>query len=111
MLFSLVMTFILGTVADHFLAMFNQRKMVIIISDKAQGIADEILKNLHRGATFLTGRGAYTKESKEVVMTVVNNLQLKRLEEAVFNIDPQAFVIIDNTFNVLGAGFSQRKVY
>ena len=44
-------------------------------------------------------------------MTVVHNYQLKRLEELVFAVDPHAFVIIENTFNVLGSGFSKRKVY
>ena len=44
-------------------------------------------------------------------MTVIHNYQLKRLEETVFAVDPNAFVIIENTFNVLGSGFSKRKVY
>jgi uncharacterized membrane-anchored protein YitT (DUF2179 family) len=44
-------------------------------------------------------------------MTVLNNFELKRLEEMVFDIDPEAFVIIERTYNVLGRGFSHRKVY
>jgi len=44
-------------------------------------------------------------------MTVVNNYQIKRLEEAVFNIDADAFFITENTFNVIGKGFSRRKQY
>ena len=43
--------------------------------------------------------------------TVVNNYQLKRLEETVYTLDPDAFMITENTFNVLGNGFSKRKVY
>jgi uncharacterized membrane-anchored protein YitT (DUF2179 family) len=42
---------------------------------------------------------------------VVHNYQLKRLEELVYSIDPQAFVIVENTYNVVGKGFSRRKVY
>ncbi len=44
-------------------------------------------------------------------MTVINNFQLKRLEELVFSIDHHAFVIMENTLNVLGKGFSERKTY
>ncbi len=44
-------------------------------------------------------------------MTVVHNYQMKRLEELALSIDPEAFIITDNTFNVLGRGFSKRKTY
>jgi uncharacterized membrane-anchored protein YitT (DUF2179 family) len=61
--------------------------------------------------TFLNGNGAYTGRAKQVILTVVHNYQLKRLEEAALSIDPDAFIITENTFNVLGRGFSRRKVY
>jgi uncharacterized membrane-anchored protein YitT (DUF2179 family) len=110
-LFSLAMSFITGQVVDYFLSIFNQRKMVLIISEKSEAIAAEVLSRIQRGATYLEGRGAYSGRKKDVLLTVVNNYQLKRVEEVVFNIDPEAFVIMENTFNVLGRGFSHRKVY
>ena len=63
------------------------------------------------GVTLLEGRGGYTGLPKQVVMTVVNNVQQKKLEELIFTLDPEAFVIFENTFNVIGKGFSRRKVY
>ena len=105
------MSFITSQVINYFLSIFNQRKMVLIISTKSEAIAAEVLNRIHRGDTFLEGRGAYSKEKKDVLLTVVNNYQLKRVEELVFNLDPEAFVIVENTFNVLGRGFSHRKVY
>ena len=110
-LFSLAMSFITSQVVDYFLSIFNQRKMVLIISEKSEAIAAEVLNRIHRGATYLEGRGAYSGRKKDVLLTVVNNYQLKRVEELVFSIDPEAFVIMENTFNVLGKGFSHRKVY
>ncbi len=110
-LYSLILSFVVSMVADYFLSMFNQRKMVIIISDKSDSIAKAIFEKLNRGSTFLFGRGAYTGRRKKVIMTVVNNYQLKRLEEAVFNVDSDAFFITENTFNVIGKGFSRRKLY
>ena len=110
-LFSLAMSFVTSQVIDYFLSISNQRKMALIISEKSSDIAAAVLKHLNRGATFLEGRGAYTGSNKDVLLTVVNNFQLKRLEEVVFSIDPKAFVIMENTFNVLGRGFSKRKTY
>ncbi|MDY6793486.1 MAG: YitT family protein [Thermodesulfobacteriota bacterium] len=110
-LFSLILSFIVSQVTDYFLSMFNQRKMVIIISDRPDSIAEAIFEKLSRGSTYLFGRGAYTGRRKKVIMTVVNNYQLKRLEEAVFNIDSGAFFITENTFNVIGKGFSRRRQY
>lgn len=110
-LFSLAMSFVTGEVVEYILNFSNQRKMALIVSNQSSRIASEILSRLHRGATVLEGRGAYTGQKKEVLLTVINNFQLKRLEELVFSIDDQAFVIMGNTLNVLGKGFSRRKTY
>lgn len=110
-LFSLAMSFVTSQMVDYFLSIFNQRKLILIISERADAIATEILSRIHRGATYLEGRGAFSGRKKDVLLTVVNNYQLKRVEELVFNLDPDAFVIMENTFNVLGKGFSHRKVY
>ena len=55
--------------------------------------------------------GAFSKREKNVLMTVVNNIQLKKLEEITFTHDPQALFIVENTFTVLGSSFSKRKIY
>ncbi|MEE4111207.1 MAG: YitT family protein [Desulfobacteraceae bacterium] len=110
-LYSLFMSFISSQTLDYVLAFSNQRKMVFIISDLNEKIAREIQDRLSRGVTFLEGSGAYTGKAKKIILTVVNNYQLKRVEEAALSIDPEAFIITENTFNVLGRGFSRRKVY
>ena len=110
-LFSMAMSYVAGQVIDYVLNFSNQRKMALIVSDHSHRIAPEILARLGRGATMLEARGAYTGRKKEVVLTVINNFQLKRLEELVFAIDEQAFVIMENTLNVIGKGFSSRKTY
>jgi uncharacterized membrane-anchored protein YitT (DUF2179 family) len=110
-LYSLFMSFISSQAMDYVMTFSNQRKMVIIISDLNDKIAPAIQKRLNRGVTFLNGSGAYTGRAKQIILTVVHNYQLKRLEEAALSIDPDAFIITENTFNVLGRGFSRRKVY
>jgi uncharacterized membrane-anchored protein YitT (DUF2179 family) len=110
-LYSLFMSFISSQTLDYVLAISNQRKLVFIISDQNDRIAREIHPRLNRGVTFLDGSGAYTGKAKKIILTVVHNYQLKRVEEAALSIDPNAFLITENTFNVLGRGFSRRKVY
>lgn len=110
-LYSLVMSFVTAQMLDYVLTFFNQRKIVFIISEASEQIAETINERLKRGGTYLYGRGTYTRKHRKIVMTVLNNFELKRLEEIVFDIDPDAFVIIERTFNVLGRGFSHRKVY
>ncbi len=110
-LYSLALAFVSAQVLEYVLTMFNQRKMVLIISDLSDAITAQIHQRLARGATLLDGVGSYTGKHKKIIMTIVHNYQLKRLEETVFAVDPQAFMIMENTFNVYGKGFSRRKVY
>ncbi len=110
-LYSIILSFTNAVVMDYFLSLFNQRKMVFIISEQADAIAYDIIHTLKRGATFLYGKGAYTGQPKRVIMTITNTVQIKRLEELVFFHDEQAFFVVENTFSVLGEGFSQRKIY
>jgi len=110
-LYSLVLSFVTAQVLDHVLTIFNQRKLAMVISEHADSIVEAVHRQLHRGATYLYGRGTYSRRRKRIVMTVLNNFELKRLEEIVFTIDPEAFVIFERTFNVLGKGFSRRKIY
>ncbi len=110
-LYSMATSYIASQAIESCIGLFNQRKMILIISKDPKTIADQILNKLQRGATFLKGRGAYTGEDKEIILTVANTYQIKRIEEIVFNIDSDAFMITENTFNVLGKGFSRRKVY
>lgn len=110
-LYSLAMVFTAAMVTEYFLKLFNRRKMVLIISKKSHEIAAKILKDLQRGATYLSGRGAFTQEPCDVLLTVVNDIELRRVERIVYTIDSKAFVIVENTFSVFGYKFSQPKVY
>jgi uncharacterized membrane-anchored protein YitT (DUF2179 family) len=60
---------------------------------------------------MLPAIGAYHGQNKTVLMVVINNIQLKRLEEIVFTADDHALFIVENTFSVLGSTFSKRKLY
>ncbi len=108
---SLILTFVSTRVIDYVLTLSNQRKIVYIITDKSQEISQDILNRLKLGATFLQARGAYSGKDKQILMTITNNILLKRLEEAVFNIDEQALFIVEKSYDVIGSNFRKRKIY
>ncbi len=108
---SFILTFISSITLEYMLALFNQRKIVYILSDLSKTIADSIRDDLKQGATIIGAKGAYSGKEKQLLMTITNNLQVKRLEERVFNIDPNALFIVENSFNVIGLGFGKRKIY
>ncbi len=110
-LYSMVISYFTASLTNYCVGMFDERKMVLIISEQHRDIAQRVMLHLGRGCTILHGQGAFTRQEREVLLTVVHNIQLKRLEELVYQVDPQAFLIIENTHMVLGKGFSQRKQY
>ena len=108
---SIILTFVSSVSLEHVLAMFNQRKIVYILSDDHEKLVDAITNTLNLGATLIEAQGAYSGKRKQMVMTITNNLQLKRLEEKVFHIDPDALFIVENSFNVIGSSFGKRRLY
>uniref|UniRef100_A0A832A0U0 YitT family protein n=1 Tax=Desulfacinum infernum TaxID=35837 RepID=A0A832A0U0_9BACT len=110
-LFSIVYVYASGRVVDAVMVGFNRRKMVLIISSKAQETADFILYGIRRGVTFLKGTGGYSGEDRDVILTVTTLTELPKLKEAIFRIDPHAFVIINDTLEVLGKRHGTLKVY
>lgn len=108
---SIILTFVASNALNYFLTLFNQRKIVYVISEKSEQIAEYVIDRLNLRATFIHGRGAYTGKDKNILMTITNNLMLKRLEEAVFTVDEDALFIVENSYDVIGANFNKRKVY
>lgn len=83
----------------------NYQKSLIIISDKPEEIADDIMKELIRGVTFLHAEGAYTGENKKLVYTIVSSNEIPKIKEIAFKHDPRAFVTINEVNEVKGRGF------
>jgi len=104
-LFNAISFFISGQVVDKVQMGANMSKSTLIISKKCDEIAAEILDNMHRGCTYLSGRGAYTGENRDIIMVIVNSTQLPHLKEIVFQIDPDAFITISEATEVFGSGF------
>ncbi len=104
-LYSYIVLFISTKVIDLILEGWNFTKLVIINSTKNEEIEKFILDKLNRGGTALKSRSLYLKKEGEIIMSVVYRKQIAALKDFIKEIDPDAFVIISDTYAVLGRGF------
>ena len=109
-LYGYIVLFISSKVIDMILEGWNYTKMVIITSTKTDEIQDFILNTLDRGGTALKSRTLYLNREGETIMTVIHRKQLADLRQFIKSIDPGAFVIINDTYAVLGKGFKATQV-
>jgi len=106
-LYTGVTVFVCGKVIDMVVYSFDYSRVAIIISDEYRKIADVIFHKLERGVTYLEGEGAYSHTQKKVILTAVKKHQMAELKHMVSEIDPNAFVIVQEAHQVLGDGFSR----
>ena len=106
-LYTCITVFLCSQVIDAVVYRFDYSKVALIISTEHQQIADAIGKKLDRGATLLHGEGSYTHREMKVVLAAVKKQQVAELKELVMEIDPKAFVIVQEAHQVLGDGFSR----
>ncbi len=83
----------------------QQAKQVFIITDKIDEVLEMILTTLDRGATLIEGRGGYTNQEKQLIMTVLMTKQYAQLEKTVKEVDENAFLIVSDVTEVHGDGF------
>ena len=106
-LYSGVAIFVTGNVVDAVVYRFDYSKVALIISSQHEAIAEAIGKKLDRGATFLNGEGSYSHKETKVILTAVKKQQVAELKALVIDIDPKAFVIVQEAHQVLGDGFAK----
>ncbi len=105
-LYSGIAVFVTGQVLDAVVYRFDYSKAVLIISKSHEAITKVISDELGRGATYLHGEGTYSAEQRKVIFTVVKKQQISDLKRLVVEIDPKAFIVVQEAHQVLGEGFS-----
>ena len=110
-LYGIVMVIVYTAVLDKVLIFGSTRTEVKIISQHADEIREAIFSQLDRGVTILHGEGGYSRNSEQVLLSVVSNRQLPKLEKIAHLIDPTCFMIVSHVTEVSGRGFSLEKDY
>jgi len=104
-LYSAISIFVSSRMVDIVVAGPHVGRTAFIISHQSEEISRAIINILHRGCTSLSGQGAYSGETRQIIMVTLGKTQIPRLKEIVFEIDRQAFIIINETIEVYGKGF------
>ena len=104
-----VAVFLTTKIMDMVIYRFDYSKVALIITKEHEKVAQVISDNLGRGATYLHGQGTYTGADTKVVLTAIKRQQLAELKDIVIQIDPNAFIIVQEAHQVLGDGFARHS--
>ncbi len=96
-----------GTVIDGMIEGFNTCVEVMIISRESETIKTYVMDTMERGVTVYQATGGYTKEQKEVLLTVVGKREFVQLRKFIKQIDRTAFITTKKAHEILGEGFSE----
>jgi uncharacterized membrane-anchored protein YitT (DUF2179 family) len=105
-LWGILIVLIYTVVMDRVLLMGSSRIEVKIMSNHTEEIRTAILEDIDRGLTLIAGRGGYSLQKGEVILTVLSSRELPKLEKRVHEIDPEAFLVISRVTEVRGRGFT-----
>ena len=107
-LYTLIYIYVTSYMVNLVVTGFSQRKAVMIISSRWRAIADEIMSRMHRGVTVVQGEGGYSGQSMRILYSVITFSELSRFKNLVRQQDPEAFVVITETLEVMGKGIGNQ---
>jgi uncharacterized membrane-anchored protein YitT (DUF2179 family) len=106
-LYAMLTLLLTGLASDYVLEGPSRARTAIIVTSRPDAMIKALMDELERGASYWDARGGYTGETRSVVMCTIYRPQVNDLKRVVAEIDPQAFVSIGTTQQVLGLGFSR----
>lgn len=107
MLLALVTIFVCSKATDMIIAGYDKGMQCLIITNKGDDLYHLVQTKYQRGMTCLNGRGMYTGNEYQVMMTVVKRAQFADYKKMIKEVDPAAFVIVSETYDVFGRGFKE----
>jgi len=110
-LYGIILVIIYTLVLDKMLLLGKSRIELKIVSGKYREITDAILKQVDRGVTLLKSEGGYLHQESQLVLSVISNRELIKVERLVRDIDPDSFMVVSRVSEVRGRGFSMKKQY
>lgn len=108
--YGFIINYFYGQMADQLLLGLNSGKLALIVTSKADEMAALIDRVADRGSTIIHAHGGYTKSAKNVVMCACKSKQLYQAERAIKELDPESFMVILNSHEVLGEGFKVTRI-
>ena len=109
LLHGILLIIVVSIALNKVLLLGTSKTEVKIVSDEADKIRQAILSRVDRGVTMLQGKGGYLGKDTEIILSVVSNHELPKIESLAREIDPNCFMIISSVTEVWGRGFSYSK--
>lgn len=107
-IYTLIFMYVTSYCVNMVVTGLSQRKAIMIISPQWRAIADEIMKRMQRGVTVVRGEGGYSGDEVRILYSVVTFSELSRYKQMIRNLDPQAFVVVTETLEVMGKGIGNQ---
>lgn len=104
-LYGMITIYTANRVLDGILYGLDTGKVMLVISQKDDQIARQIMDRVQRGVTFLQGTGGWSGQERKILLCAVRAAQSYRVEEIVRSVDPDAFVIVLEANQIAGEGF------
>jgi len=110
LLYGILLILILSFTLNRVMLMGTSKTEVKIVSPNADAIRDAILSQVDRGVTLLHGEGGFLHTPTEIILSIVSNHEMPKIERLARSIDPDCFMIVSRVSEVWGRGFSRGKV-
>lgn len=110
-LYGIVLVLAYSIILDKLLLLGTNKMQIKIVSDRSEDIKEAIISEIDRGVTLLHGMTGYLQKETDIIVSVVSNRELCKVEKLVHEIDEDAFVMISRVSEVRGRGFSVGKKY
>ena len=111
LLYGILLLLVIASTLNKVLLLGTSKTEIKIISPKAPAIRDAILSKVDRGVTLLNGEGGYLHAPTQVILSIVSNHEMPKIERLARDIDPDCFLVISRVTEVRGRGFSLSKHY
>ena len=109
LLYGILLIIVISMALNKIMLLGTSRTEVKIVSEKHEQIRQAILSQVNRGVTILHGQGGYGRKETEVILSIVSNYELPKVQRLAREIDPNSFVVISQVTEVWGRGFSYDK--
>ncbi|MGN0018990.1 MAG: YitT family protein [Candidatus Gastranaerophilaceae bacterium] len=101
-MYSILTYFVAYKVIDTVLEGVNGSKSALIISNYPKEIGDAIIKELDISVTYQKGKGGYSGKEMNIIYCVINRLDIMAMKKLIREIDPEAFLVIQDVHEVEG---------
>lgn len=109
-MYSIITYFIAYKTMDVVIEGLNESKSVFVVTDYSEEIGKDIMEKMDVSVTYIDALGGYSGVKKRIVYCVISRLQVQKLKETAKNVDPRAFIAIENVYEVEGVRIKKRKI-